>query len=75
MTLTGRRPSSHSTRPPASGSACGTPISLREPTPYGNLRMRMGSLSSASVALSHSSDDTTSGIAITASVRTGGPLG
>ncbi len=31
--------------------------------------------SSASVALSHSSDDTTSGTAITASVRTGGPPG
>ena len=34
--------------------------------PYGNVRMRIGSLSSASVALSHSSDDTTSGVAITA---------
>jgi hypothetical protein len=46
---------------------------LAGPTPYGNIRMPIGSLGSASVALGgHSSDDTTSGMAITASVR---PLG
>jgi hypothetical protein len=66
-------------RAPAGGVPVSGPLaahpSLREPTPYSNLRMRMGSLEQSERGPSHSSDDTTSGIAITASVRTGGPLG
>jgi len=45
------------------------------PTTYGNLRMHIGTLSSASVALSHSSDDTTLWHSHHSLCATGGPLG